>query len=915
MKSKIIKLFWIVAIIFLLVATNCFLISASDETSNENSGESNDIIIETIRGDVDYNGVVDTNDLIMLRKYFAGYNYDTDEEPFEIGPGSDMNGDGKFSAFDLASLRRYLVNIDFSCTHTDMYEVPATAPTCALRGTEAYKRCSDCQRIFNMDGEELHAIPIIPINENAHGTFTTVEAVAPTCVAAGNVAYKQCDLCKKNLDPETNEVIENVVLAIDATAHGTFTTVEAVAPTCVAAGNVAYKQCELCKKNLDPETGAVIENVVIDIDASAHNIITVEEKPLTIESVGNEAYTYCSLCEKMWQGETEIDEIPVIGYPTEMFFNPDALIDKTYDRVDFSTVTVTNDENGYFIRYARNAKFSDGTVTVLSGNKEVTGQYLVFKYRTDHVTSGQIWADTVNGLAGNENFNYTYTADSNWHIAVIDLAAQLPNFVNSVDGVYSINTLRIDILDPEASTGYMDLAYVIVCDDLSEVAFFMNDADKTDCAHQYKYSIGNCESKCVVCSAELGALHQCVESFADDADTNLRTYTSACTECGHKEYEFTIQLGANKPEVLVVPSGMLNTSADRIGSRTLSSDGSYLIVNNTLNTADAFITLYQGNKETVTGQYMLVKYRAHGYAATEWYLGANNGRTYAQGGDEMYLPSFTDGEWQYIIVDLSKANPTHFMPETEGENAGKYCASYIRWDVMNDSKSDLKTVDIAFVALADDLGDLIGIDNMTSYTMFDTFDSKKGKPEGVNLVTNNLIFDAKHINSIFTEVNAYVAPLHSDSESNGLPFAKFTYVGSGEEVRLRLWKNTDDPLSNAGRYIVMLYRASDTSSFNLFLSSNLGSETASGDLKTFSVEADNTWNYYVLDTEEAFSQMGASTKSYYDPETGITLLSIGFNPGGGEYCDIAFMAMADTEEEVQALMEYYNSTYFSDDNT
>ena len=797
--------------------------------------------------------------------------------------------------------------------HGNFTTVEAVAPTCVAMGNVAYKQCELCEKKLHPETGEVIENTTVAIDANAHGNFTTVDAVAPTCIATGKVAYKQCELCEKKLDPETDAVIENIEVAIDANAHGNFTTVEAVAPTCVSTGNVAYKQCNDCGKKLNPETNAVIENVEIAIDVNAHDIVAVSEKPLTFESVGNEAYTYCSLCEKMWQGETEITEIPVIGYPTEIFFNPDALNGKPYDKAEQSIVTVTNDQTGYFIRYARKAQFSDGTVTVLSGNKNATGQYLVFKYRTNHMTNGQIWADTVNGLSGNENFVYTYTADGKWHIAVIDLAAELPNFVNSVDGIYSLNTLRLDILDSNASSGYMDLAYVILCDDLSEVAFFMTDADKTECTHEHKYSIGNCESKCVVCSENLGALHECVEAFADNADTNVRTYTSACVNCDYVKYEFSIQLGETKPEVLVVPSGMLNTSADRIGSRTISTDGSYLIVNNTLNTADAFITLYQGNKNTVTGQYMLIKYRAHGYAATEWYLGANNGRSYAQGGDEMYLPSFTDGEWQYIIVDLSKANPNHFKAETEGDNAGKYCASYIRWDVMNDAKSDLKTVDIAFVALADDLGDLIGIDNMASYTMFDTFDSsKKGKPEGVNLVTNNLIFDGNHINSIFSQISTAVAPLHSDSENNGLPFAKFTYVGTGEEVRLRLYSGTSSPLNNAGRYIVMLYRASDTSSFNLFLSSNLGSETASGDLKTFSVEADNTWNYYIIDTQTVFSQKGASTKSYYDPETGVTLLSIGFNPGGGKYCDIAFIAMADSPEEIQELMEYYYDNYFSE---
>ena len=69
---------------------------------------------EIISGDVDDNGTVDIRDLLRLRQYLANYNYDTGEATFEIGLGSDMNGDGKITSLDIVCLRDYLVNKDFS---------------------------------------------------------------------------------------------------------------------------------------------------------------------------------------------------------------------------------------------------------------------------------------------------------------------------------------------------------------------------------------------------------------------------------------------------------------------------------------------------------------------------------------------------------------------------------------------------------------------------------------------------------------------------------------------------------------------------------------------------------------------------------------------------------------------------------
>ena len=51
--------------------------------------------------------------------------------------------------------------IPTECTHTNVVEVSAKPATCVSEGTGSYKRCNDCDKIFNTDGEEIESIPTL----------------------------------------------------------------------------------------------------------------------------------------------------------------------------------------------------------------------------------------------------------------------------------------------------------------------------------------------------------------------------------------------------------------------------------------------------------------------------------------------------------------------------------------------------------------------------------------------------------------------------------------------------------------------------------------------------------------------------------------------------------------------------------
>lgn len=89
---------------------------------------------ETVkRGDVNGDGLVDARDIILLQQYFAGYDYDKNEPPFEISEGADVNGDGHITTKDVLSLREYLA---FEDGDTSIMEGNGTA---AVLGRDGLK--------------------------------------------------------------------------------------------------------------------------------------------------------------------------------------------------------------------------------------------------------------------------------------------------------------------------------------------------------------------------------------------------------------------------------------------------------------------------------------------------------------------------------------------------------------------------------------------------------------------------------------------------------------------------------------------------------------------------------------------------------------------------------------------------------
>lgn len=64
-------------------------------------------------GDASGDSVIDSRDLVLIRKFMANFDYDTNTSTVEVAGGADTNGDGGIDARDLVLLRQYFANYDY----------------------------------------------------------------------------------------------------------------------------------------------------------------------------------------------------------------------------------------------------------------------------------------------------------------------------------------------------------------------------------------------------------------------------------------------------------------------------------------------------------------------------------------------------------------------------------------------------------------------------------------------------------------------------------------------------------------------------------------------------------------------------------------------------------------------------------
>lgn len=141
--------------------------------------------------------------------------------------------------------------------------VEAIARTCETDGNIEHFKCDSCGGIFS-DVKAINTLTeeqVILKAEHEYGNL--IAKVPATCSLVGKEAYYECNVCHKLFDVNKNEkTSEELIIAIDLSAHSYGEWIIEVSATCSSNGIKAHKDCLLCGKHFD-NANIEIDDLVI----------------------------------------------------------------------------------------------------------------------------------------------------------------------------------------------------------------------------------------------------------------------------------------------------------------------------------------------------------------------------------------------------------------------------------------------------------------------------------------------------------------------------------------------------------------------------------------------------------------------------------------------------------------------------
>ena len=597
--------------------------------------------------------------------------------------------------------------------HTEV-KVDAVAPTCQATGLTEGKKCSVCDAVLTAQEE-------VAIDPNAHNMDNGTPAEAAKCGDKATVTYK----CQNEGCTHTN-VVEGEVLAHDMD-EGTVTT----APTCTEKGVKTFT----CKRNCGHTTTEEVAELGHDMDEGS-----VTTAP-TCTDKGVKTFTCKRNC-----GHSTTEEIPAAGHGTPAadavwtvdasapqiektkcpncdamvtreatkttagftVLGPEALMKCTDNRSYIKTVETENGMKYYHMVLSADNK--EGNVTINDGTKAMMGveKYVfVIARKKGTGTTVQLYlnaagtTDHKGAPAPTTNIN----VNAGWQLLIFDFskAAQMSTEngigwtrLDAIDGTNDVKGAEFDIAafgfaaskeEAHSYFGKYVKAYGIDCP-------HMETAESTYVQVGDKHGIA-----CGLCGEAMSTSDHVLSSDIT-YDESTKTYAGKCV-CGAEAHSAFLHKVETDPSV--------STTAN-LAIEKLVEDGEDFVRFNWTGAAGEAYTMLYANGSALTGNIMVVKYRAP--------KGANPGKfsnchlascaNSKNPGDGTYngfdgTVLVADGEWHYMIIDLAGRGAF------EASSDGKYYARYIRcsWSTSTyvDDNGETKNayLDIAFVAFADNI--------------------------------------------------------------------------------------------------------------------------------------------------------------------------------------------------------------------
>ncbi len=238
-------------------------------------------IIDYIPGDLNGDGIVNTTDVVFLRRFVAGgYNVTINEA------AADVNDDGLINTTDAVYIRRYIaggygVKLKPSsqrCNH-ELVAFERKEATCTENGNEAYWSCTKCGKCFSDDAAENEVSHESTILKAAHNEIVK-EAVPATSTSEGYTEGIWCDRCNTWLS-----------------GH------ERIEPIKPNKRSITYNIVNEAKH-------PYLKTLQIDVSALDFSYVPGETKVLKNLDLGKYGYTFDGWYDGFGDGAAQIKEIP-----------------------------------------------------------------------------------------------------------------------------------------------------------------------------------------------------------------------------------------------------------------------------------------------------------------------------------------------------------------------------------------------------------------------------------------------------------------------------------------------------------------------------------------------------------------------------------------------------------------------------
>lgn len=276
---------------------------------------------------------------------------------------------------------------------------------------------------------------------------------------------------------------------------------------------------------------------------------------------------------------------------------------------------------------------------------------------------------------------------------------------------------------------------------------------------------------------------------------------------------------------------------------------------------EAYVIPYTENSlYPTTGQYAVIKYRiptTNSVSFSGFDFFSSTSKTGATGNGDWYGAygtAIADGEWHVLVADLSS------VTEYVANEDGTYRAKYMRFDVMNSSKTIAETdyIDIAYFGISDSLEDICKLNMDMDTIIFSqdktvkAIDPKMGEvtipkaPEDEKVPENDgkldFVAEPEQIPSLM--LGGCTATVSDEGD-----YARFAGKGAAEGY-VFLFNDQSDRVT--GQYLVIKYRvpvesAEKITNLEVFASTQKATAASGSSTQFGSIMSDGNWHVMIVD--------------------------------------------------------------------